>query len=150
MLLRHGFLNLRHEEKMSLSYIDKLRIPPTAQNMSVQFLSGGNQQKVVISRWMFSQAELVIFDEPTRGIDVGAKVEVYNLINELTSQGKGVIIISLDFPELLAMSDRIAIVNHGRIIEIKEAKHIDRASLMQMVFVQKIVDYPKPSKNSYT
>jgi len=143
-LLRRGFLKLRDEEEVSLSYIDKLKIPSTAQNMSVQFLSGGNQQKVVVSRWMFSQAELVIFDEPTRGIDVGAKVEVYNLINELTSQGKGVIIISLDFPELLAMSDRIAVVNHGRIIEIKEAKHIDRAALMQMVFVQKIVDYPKP------
>jgi ribose transport system ATP-binding protein len=143
-LLRRKFLNLKQEEEVGLAYVEKLKIPSTAQNMSVQFLSGGNQQKVVISRWLFSQAELVIFDEPTRGIDVGAKVEVYNLINELTRQGKGVIIISSDFPELLAMSDRVAVVNHGRIIEIQDTQKIDRTTLMQMVFIQKIVDYPEP------
>jgi ABC-type uncharacterized transport system ATPase subunit len=103
---RYGVLSLRRENAQARQYIEKLRITPAALERSVQYLSGGNQQKVIIARWMFSQAEVFILDEPTQGIDVGAKVEVYNLINDLTRQGKALILISSDFDELLAMSDR--------------------------------------------
>ena len=84
----------------------------------MQFLSGGNQQKVIIARWLFSQARLLIMDEPTQGIDIGAKQEVYKVINELTASGISILLISSDFPELLAMSDRVAVVRDGRILEI--------------------------------
>ncbi len=90
---------------------------------------------MIIARWLFSQAELFILDEPTQGIDVGAKVEVYKLINELTQQGKGVILISSDFPELLAMSDRIAVVNNGQVTGIGEATEYTRSKLMEEALV---------------
>ncbi len=127
----YGVLSLRRENEQARRYIDRLRITPAALERSVQYLSGGNQQKVIIARWMFSQAEVFILDEPTQGIDVGAKVEVYNLINDLTRQGKAVILISSDFDELLAMSDRIGIVNRGRITEICEAREIDKKYLVE-------------------
>ena len=80
-------------------------------------LSGGNQQKIVIARWLFAEAELFILDEPTQGIDIGAKIAVYRLINRLTATGKAVILISSDHDELLAMSDRVGIMSHGRMVE---------------------------------
>jgi ribose transport system ATP-binding protein len=132
----YGILSLRRENEQARRYIDKLRITPAALERSVQYLSGGNQQKVIIARWMFSQAEVFILDEPTQGIDVGAKVEVYNLINDLTRQRKAVILISSDFDELLAMSDRIGIVSRGRIIEIREAREIDKKYLVENASVQ--------------
>ncbi len=132
----YGVLSLRRENEQARRYIDKLRITPAALERSVQYLSGGNQQKVIIARWMFSQAEVFILDEPTQGIDVGAKVEVYNLINDLTRQGKAVILISSDFDELLAMSDRIGIVNRGRISEIREAREIDKKYLVENASVR--------------
>jgi ABC-type sugar transport system ATPase subunit len=132
----YGVLSLRRENEQARRYIERLRISPAALERSVQYLSGGNQQKVIIARWMFSQAEVFILDEPTQGIDVGAKVEVYNLINELTRQGKAVVLISSDFDELLAMSDRIAIVNRGRISEVRDARQTDKKYLVENASVQ--------------
>jgi putative multiple sugar transport system ATP-binding protein len=79
-------------------------------------LSGGNQQKVVLAKWLFAQPELLILDEPTRGIDVGAKYEIYTLIDELARQGKGILMISSEMPELLGMCDRICVMNEGRFV----------------------------------
>ena len=79
-------------------------------------LSGGNQQKVVLSKWLFSDPEMLILDEPTRGIDVGAKYEIYTIINKLADDGKGVLMISSEMPELLGMCDRIYVMNEGRIV----------------------------------
>ncbi len=84
-------------------------------NQKVKFLSGGNQQKVVLAKWLASDSHIVIFDEPTRGIDVGAKVEIYKIINNLTSQGNAVIMISSELPEIIGMSDRIYVMCGGRI-----------------------------------
>ena len=78
-------------------------------------LSGGNQQKVVLSKWLFTDPKVLILDEPTRGIDVGAKFEIYNIMNELAAQGHGVVMISSEMPELLGMCDRIYVMNEGRI-----------------------------------
>ena len=84
-------------------------------NQQVQFLSGGNQQKVVLAKWLASQSKILIFDEPTRGIDVGAKIEVYNLMNSLVENGVAVIMVSSEMPELLGMSDRILVMHEGSI-----------------------------------
>jgi len=80
----------------------------------VRNLSGGNQQKVVLAKWLFSDVDILILDEPTRGIDVGAKYEIYLLMNELVSKGKSIIMISSELPEVLGMSDRVMVINAGR------------------------------------
>ena len=117
-LLQGPLLSLHREQRLGREQFRELRIDPAAEWKSVRFLSGGNQQKIVIARWLFSRARLLILDEPTQGIDIGAKLEVYRLINALTARGLGVILISSDYPELLAMSDRVAIVREGRILDI--------------------------------
>jgi ribose transport system ATP-binding protein len=129
-LLTGIFLNVSREQRAGLAYVQKLRITPSATQKSVQFLSGGNQQKVVVARWLFAQAKLLILDEPTQGIDVGAKLDVYDVINELTAQGISILLISSDYPELLAMSDRIAIVRDGRILQIAEANRLSEYQLL--------------------
>ena len=86
------------------------------------FLSGGNQQKIVVAKWLMSDSEVIILDEPTRGIDVGAKREIYELINDLARAGKAVIVISSDMEEVLGISDRIAVMHEGRIAGMVEKK----------------------------
>jgi ABC-type sugar transport system ATPase subunit len=129
-LLRGPFLNLRDERKIGEKYARRMNIPPSGLERSVQFLSGGNQQKVIIARWLFSKARLLIMDEPTQGIDIGAKHEVYNVINELTGSGISIILICSDFPELLAISDRVAVVRDGRIVEISEGQRMTEYQLI--------------------
>jgi ABC-type sugar transport system ATPase subunit len=131
-LLRGPFISLVLERKFGESYIKRMNIPPTALERSVQFLSGGNQQKVIVARWLFSQARLLIMDEPTQGIDIGAKLEVYNVINELTAGGISIILISSDFPELLAMSDRVAVVRDGKILAITQGERMTEYQLIEM------------------
>jgi ABC-type sugar transport system ATPase subunit len=130
LLLRGIFLSLSKEEHAGREYVSKLNITPSALERSVQYLSGGNQQKIVIARWLFSKAKLLIFDEPTQGVDIGAKIEVYRVINELTAQGISVLLISSDYPELLAMSDRIAVVRDGQILHIAAANELSEHQLM--------------------
>lgn len=127
-LSRFGVLNLRAEERATHDLIRDLEISTQAEEKTVNFLSGGNQQKIVIARWLFSNAQILILDEPTQGIDIGAKIAVYKLINQLTRAGKSIILISSDHDELLAMSDRIAVVQHGavrRIVPASELGHDD-------------------------
>lgn len=131
-VLSGPFLSLSKEYQVGKSYISKMNIHPTALEKSVKFLSGGNQQKVIVARWLFSQARLLIMDEPTQGIDIGAKLEVYNVINELTAAGISILLISSDFPELLAMSDRVAIVRDGHILHITEAHRMSEYQLIGM------------------
>lgn len=117
-LLKFGsFLNINlNKERATIEeYIERLKIKTPSQYQAVQNLSGGNQQKAVLAKWMLSDAKIMIFDEPTRGIDVGAKVEVYNIINELIKNGTAVIMISSELPEVMGMSDRIAVMCSGRI-----------------------------------
>ena len=119
------------EDQISLSYIEKLNISPESQTKLVGLLSGGNQQKVILSRWLFSEADIFILDEPTQGIDVGAKIALFHLINDITAQNKGVILISSDHDELLAMSDRIGVVRDGSIVQIAAAKDLRHEDLVQ-------------------
>lgn len=106
-------MNLRKEKQERLKYIENLHIKTVGENQPVLNLSGGNQQKVVIAKWLMTKSKVLIFDEPTRGIDVGAKFEIYKLINELIKEGVAVILISSELPELIGMSDRIITLRGG-------------------------------------
>jgi ribose transport system ATP-binding protein len=129
-LLNGPWLSLSAEREAGLTYMQRMNISRTAMDRSVQFLSGGNQQKVIIARWLFSRARLLIMDDPTQGIDIGAKHEIYKVINELTGNGIGILLISSDFPELLAMSDRVAVVRDGRILQIAERGEMSEYELI--------------------
>ncbi len=110
-----GIVSRNKENRLAESAIDKLKIKTPSQEQLVNNLSGGNQQKIVVGKWLVRNAEVVIFDEPTRGIDVAAKVEIYNIMNDLKRQGIGVIFVSSEMPEVMGMSDRILVMCNGRI-----------------------------------
>lgn len=112
---RFGFIQSSTERNVAANYIKRLNIKTPSMNQIVKFLSGGNQQKVVLAKWLCQQVKILIFDEPTRGIDVGAKMEVYELIYELVQNGVAVIVISSELPEILGLSDRILVMSEGRI-----------------------------------
>ncbi len=111
----NGLLRLKDEKAKVNDYITKLRILTPSMAQQVEYLSGGNQQKVVLAKWLAGQSKILIFDEPTRGIDVGAKVEVYNLMNSLVQEGVAVIMVSSELPEILGMSDRVIVMHEGQI-----------------------------------
>jgi ribose transport system ATP-binding protein len=113
-LAPYGFLPARCEATLAAPLVKELHIRGTS-TQPVRLLSGGNQQKVVLGKWLAGQARIFIFDEPTRGVDVGAKVEIYHLMNRLTAAGAGIIMISSELPELLGMSDRLVVMHRGRI-----------------------------------
>jgi ribose transport system ATP-binding protein len=115
------WLNLWKEARTAADYVRDLRIRPPLLNRPVMYLSGGNQQKVSLARWLCSGAKILIVDEPTRGIDVGAKAEVFALMDELTQRGVGIMMISSEMPEILAMADRILVMRAGRVAA--EYKH---------------------------
>ena len=104
------------EFSVATDYRSKLNIRSYGVEQQTVNLSGGNQQKVVLSKWLFTKPEVLILDEPTRGIDVGAKYEIYAIINALADEGKGVLMISSEMPELLGMCDRIYVMNEGRFV----------------------------------
>lgn len=110
-------LDHNREIGVAESSVERFKIKSSSIKQHVLNLSGGNQQKVVLAKWLFCDADLYIMDEPTRGIDVGAKYDVYTIINELAAQGKGIIFISSELPEILGMSDRIYVMNKGRIVQ---------------------------------
>ena len=112
-VLRAGVISSSLEEKLSKEYADKLHIVTPSMETEVQYLSGGNQQKVVIAKWLFQNSEILFLDEPTRGIDVGAKAEIYRLINRMAKEGKTIIMISSEMPELLGLCDRIMVMHEG-------------------------------------
>ena len=110
------FVNGRAISRVTEEYVDKIGVKTPSVSTLIKSLSGGNQQKVVISKWLLRNCDILIFDEPTRGIDVGAKSEIYKLMNQLAAQGKSIIMISSELPELLRMSDRIAVMCEGRLV----------------------------------
>lgn len=126
-----GFLNLAAEQRGTGQLIDELEISPLAESKTVNYLSGGNQQKIVIARWLFSDAKVLVLDEPTQGIDIGAKLAIYKLINSLTEAGKSIILISSDHDELLAMSDRIAVIQHGSVVRTAAARELSHDDLVR-------------------
>jgi ABC-type sugar transport system ATPase subunit len=112
---KFGILNLKWEENVSKEYVEKLRIKTPGINTYISTLSGGNQQKVILAKWMIANSEILILDEPTRGIDVNAKSEFYALMNEFTAGGGCIVMISSELPEILGISDRILIMSEGKL-----------------------------------
>ena len=113
---RRGILSHGREQQVAEGYRRAMAIRTPGVHQKVVNLSGGNQQKVVLSKWLFADPQVLILDEPTRGIDVGAKFEIYSIMNDLAAQGRGVVMISSEMPELLGMCDRIYVMNEGRIV----------------------------------
>lgn len=114
-ITRLGFLKRDEEKKTAERYVQELNIATPSLDQKVDLLSGGNQQKVALAKWLCSESKILILDEPTRGIDVGAKVEVYRLMNNLAKEGVGIVMISSELPEVVAMADRILVMSRGRI-----------------------------------
>jgi ribose transport system ATP-binding protein len=106
---------MRAIRETARSYIARLNIRTPSETQAVRLLSGGNQQKIVIAKWLARDCEILFFDEPTRGIDVGAKNEIYKLLNTLAAQGRAIVMISSELPEILRMSHRIAVMCEGRL-----------------------------------
>ncbi len=132
-LSRRGFVQLGQERAEFGRYVDKLRIKIPNQEQRAGNLSGGNQQKVVLAKWLARQCDVLIFDEPTRGIDVGAKYEIYLLLNELAAAGKAIVMISSELPEVLGMADRILVMHEGRVTgELADARHATQEQIMQL------------------
>jgi ABC-type sugar transport system ATPase subunit len=121
----------KQEKEAASEYVKDLRIKTPGLNQKVLFLSGGNQQKVVVSKWLCSNAKILIFDEPTRGIDVGSKVEIYQLMNRLTADDAAIIMISSDLPEILGMSDRVMIMREGSIAGIYDTDKVTQEKFLQ-------------------
>jgi ribose transport system ATP-binding protein len=113
-----GVLNETAMERVAKEYIDRLGIRTPSDTQEVRFLSGGNQQKVVIAKWLLRDCDVLIFDEPTRGIDIGAKSEIYSLLEDLAAQGRAIIVISSELPEVMRLSHRIAVMCEGRLTGI--------------------------------
>lgn len=114
-ITKRGILNLKKERQVAEKYIKQLNIVCTGPELEPLYMSGGNQQKVVIGKWLFTESDVLIFDEPTRGIDVGAREEIYHIIDNLAREGAAILVISSDLPEVLTISDRIYVMREGRI-----------------------------------
>jgi len=130
-------VNRKREVKIANEYKESIRIKTPSLTQKVKNLSGGNQQKVIIAKWLASNADLIILDEPTRGIDVGAKYEIYTLINSLVKNGKTVLMISSEMPELIGMSDRIIVLSEGRITGSLNKGEFDQEVIMSMASISK-------------
>ncbi|MCB2109879.1 MAG: ATP-binding cassette domain-containing protein [Defluviimonas sp.] len=128
-----GVLNPAEEQKVAEHYRKAMNIRTPSVFQRVVNLSGGNQQKVVLSKWLFADPRVLILDEPTRGIDVGAKFEIYGIMNQLVAQGRGVVMISSEMPELLGMCDRIYVMNEGRIVGELEAAEASQERIMAQI-----------------
>jgi putative multiple sugar transport system ATP-binding protein len=126
-------LDLDEEFQVAEKYCKMLTVKTSGVDAGVTTLSGGNQQKVVVAKWMFTEPDVLILDEPTRGIDVGAKYEIYRLVHQLADQGKAVIFVSSELPELLGMSDRIYTIFEGHITGVLDRKDADQVKLMRMM-----------------
>jgi ribose transport system ATP-binding protein len=126
------FISHKKENKAALRYVNQLRIKTPSLRQRVKFLSGGNQQKVVLAKWLFADCKILIFDEPTRGIDVGAKVEIYQLMVELAKSGVAIIMVTSEMTELLGMSDRIIVMCKGKIAGELDRKDAEQEKIMYL------------------
>ena len=130
-------INEPREMTVTSEYRSKLSIKCSSIRQLAVNLSGGNQQKVVLSKWLFASPEILILDEPTRGIDVGAKYEIYSIINQLASEGKGIIFISSELPEILGICDRIYVMREGKIVGEQLASEASQESIMKVIMTEK-------------
>ena len=136
--IKGSFVNEKKIEQTAEEYVKKLSIKTPSVDQKVRLLSGGNQQKVVISKWLLRDCDILIFDEPTRGIDVGAKGEIYKLLDDLTKEGKSIIMISSELPEVLRMSHRIVVMSEGNITGILNGDEASQEKIMELATAYKV------------
>jgi ABC-type sugar transport system ATPase subunit len=133
---RAGFINGREERETAEGFISRLNIRLSEVYAPVSSLSGGNQQKTVLARWLASHPRILILDEPTHGIDIGAKSEIFQLMRNLAEQGIGILLISSELPEIMAMSDRIAVMRGGRLAGILDHVEATENKIMTLATSQ--------------
>lgn len=129
-ILKNGIVSAKKEKAVAKKAVQDLSIKTPSLNQKVKYLSGGNQQKVVVGKWMLTDSKVLIFDEPTRGIDVGAKVEIYKIMTEFARNGFGIIMISSELPEILGMSDRIYVMHEGRVTVELDRSEADQENIL--------------------
>ena len=137
-IIKRGLLSFEEEQKAAEKYRESVRIKAPSVDVGVNTLSGGNQQKVVLSKWMYTEPDVLILDEPTRGIDVGAKYEIYKLIHELADQGKAVVLVSSELPELLGIADRIYTIFEGSITGELAKEEASQEALMKRMTITSV------------
>ena len=128
---KFGLINTRSVTAKSSEYINKFNIVLTSGRQLIQELSGGNQQKCIISKWLLSNPSILILDEPTRGVDVGVKSEMYEIINQLAAMGTSIILISSELPEILSLAHRIVVMREGQITKILDNKEANQETIMK-------------------
>jgi len=136
ILFPNNIITTNKEKKIVQKLVNSLDLSTPSLNQQVQYLSGGTQQKVVLAKWLLTKAKLFIFDEPTRGIDVGTRTEIYKLIDELINNGAGVLMVSSDIHEVMGMSDRIYVITHGRIVGNLITKDTNQKEILNLSFGQ--------------
>lgn len=130
--IRNLCVDLKKEEEITQKYIDLMATKTPSQEQMIGNLSGGNQQKVMIGRWLATDPQILILDEPTRGVDVGAKAEIYAIMNELVKKGMSIIMISSELPEIINMSDRVYVMNEGRVTGCLDHESVTQETIMQL------------------
>ncbi len=135
-LLKSGVLQTKAETATATNYIDKLHIRPPSPTKTVGRMSGGNQQKVLLGRWLFAETQVFLLDEPTRGVDVAARSEIYREINELAEAGAAIVMVSSDLPELLGMADRILVLRRGRLVAELNARETTQEEILKHAAVE--------------
>jgi len=130
---RLGFIKSRIEKETVEKGIKALSIKAPSGNSPVKYLSGGNQQKVVLAKWLAADTDVFIFDEPTRGVDIGTRAEIYRIMRDLANEGKTIIISSRDLDEVIGMSDRIAVIHKGKIIKEFESGELSQEETLDLI-----------------
>ncbi|HPR62375.1 MAG TPA: ATP-binding cassette domain-containing protein, partial [Prolixibacteraceae bacterium] len=134
---KYSFISKKKEKALSLKYINSLNTKVPSPKIEVNKLSGGNQQKVVIAKWLATNPEILLLDEPTRGIDVGAKIEIYKLMNDLAKKGLGIIVVSSELPEILAVSDNILVLSESKLTGKFSRSEASEEKLMHAALTEK-------------
>ena len=135
-IIRHLRVNDKREREITQEFIDKMQTKTPSQEQRVANLSGGNQQKVMIGRWLATKPKVLILDEPTRGVDVGAKAEIYEIMNELTKQGVAIIMVSSELPEIINMADRVYVMYDGRITGCIDYENVSQEAIMKLATLE--------------
>jgi ABC-type sugar transport system ATPase subunit len=128
-----GFVRRREERLLANRYVEQLRVKTPSLETTISSLSGGNQQKIALAKWLARQCDVLIVDEPTRGVDVGAKAEIHHLLDELACQGLGLIVISSELPEVMNLSRRILVMRQGRIAGELPRAEFSQPALMRLM-----------------
>ena len=127
-----GFINFDVENNITAEMVDRLKVKTPTQDQIARYLSGGNQQKVVLGKWLSMKPNILLLDEPTRGIDVGAKQEIYQLMEELADQGMSILFVSSELEEIIGMSDRVIVMHEGRLAGELDRSELSEQSIMNL------------------